>query len=64
MAETETGSAAHETHGAGTHADRDALVHEAVPEPLGPPDLAAWAYAFAGGAVGVVVALALYIAAT
>lgn len=37
--------------------------HEDAAEPLGPPDLMAWAYAVAGGAVGLVVALALYVAA-
>jgi len=31
-------------------------------EPLGPIDVTAWAYAIVGGAVGVVVALALLIA--
>lgn len=36
--------------------------HEPAAETLGPPDLVAWAYAIAGGAVGVVVALALYVA--
>jgi len=36
--------------------------HVAVDETLGPPDLMAWAYALAGGAVGVIVALALYAA--
>lgn len=37
--------------------------HEDAAEPLGPPDLMAWAYAVAGGAVGLVTALALYVAA-
>ena len=36
--------------------------HEEASEPLGPPDLAAWAYAVAGGAVGLLTALALYVA--
>jgi hypothetical protein len=36
--------------------------HGETSEPLGPPDLAAWAYALAGGAVGLVTALALYVA--
>ncbi len=33
-----------------------------VSEPLGPVDLTAWAYAIAGAAVGIVVALALLVA--
>lgn len=37
--------------------------HDDAVEPLGPPDLMAWAYAVAGGAVGLVTALALYVAA-
>jgi hypothetical protein len=37
--------------------------HSDTAEPLGPPDLVAWAYAVAGGAVGLVTALALYVAA-
>jgi hypothetical protein len=37
--------------------------HEDEVEPLGPPDLMGWAYAAAGGAVGLVTALALYVAA-
>lgn len=36
--------------------------HEEASEPLGPPDLTAWAYALAGGAVGLVTAIALYVA--
>lgn len=36
--------------------------HPDAAEPLGPPDLVAWAYAVAGGAVGLVTALALYVA--
>jgi hypothetical protein len=43
-------------HGAGHGHGDDA-------EPLGPPDLVAWAYAIVGGAVGLVVVLALYVAA-
>lgn len=46
---------AHDDHGSGHGA------HEPS-EPLGPIDVAAWGYAIAGGAVGVVVALALYVA--
>jgi hypothetical protein len=36
--------------------------HGDAAEPLGPPDLVAWAYAVAGGVVGLVTALALYVA--
>lgn len=50
-------------HGAGHGSEHDAgHAHVPVDEPLGPPDLMAWAYALAGGAVGVVVALALFAA--
>jgi hypothetical protein len=33
-------------------------------EPLGPIDVAAWAYALVGAGLGVVVAISLYLAAT
>jgi hypothetical protein len=36
--------------------------HEEPAVPLGPPDIVAWVYALAGGAVGLVTALALYVA--
>ncbi len=36
--------------------------HAPAGEPLGPVDLRAWAYAIAGGAVGLVVAVALFVA--
>jgi hypothetical protein len=36
--------------------------HEEPAEPLGPPDIVAWVHAVAGGAVGMVTALALYVA--
>jgi len=36
--------------------------HEPAGEPLGPPDLLAWAYVLGGGAIGLMVAAALYIA--
>lgn len=36
--------------------------HEPSAEPLGPIDLKSWAYAVAGGAVGVVVAVVLFVA--
>jgi len=50
-----TAAEAHDDHGSG-HG------HETASEPLGPIDFTAWAYAIVGGAVGVVVALALLIA--
>jgi hypothetical protein len=37
--------------------------HEEPGEPLGPIDLAAWAYAAGGAFVGLVTAVALYVAA-
>lgn len=37
--------------------------HEATSEPLGPVDLAAWAFAGAGALIGLVTVLALYLAA-
>lgn len=36
--------------------------HEPPADPLGPIDLKSWAYAVAGGAVGVVVAVVLFVA--
>jgi hypothetical protein len=36
--------------------------HEPAAEPLGPIDVNAWLYAIGGGAIGVVVALALFVA--
>ena len=48
---------------AGDHDSGHGHGHEDAVEPLGPPDLMAWAYAVAGGAVGLVTALALYVAA-
>ena len=53
-----TGAAAadaHDDHGSG-HG------HEAAGEPLGPVDVTAWAYTLIGGAVGLLVALALFVA--
>ena len=45
------------------HGRRHGHGHEAVAEPLGPPDLAAWTYAVTGGLLGLVTALALFTAA-
>jgi hypothetical protein len=66
-----------ETHAGGVHAE-DALAahaddahgtghsighdHDEPGEPLGPVDVVAWAYALAGGALGVVTAAALFAA--
>ena len=56
---------AHEAHGdhgdpAG-HGTSDGHGHEASSEPLGPVDRRAWAAAIGGGALGIVVILALYL---
>lgn len=45
----------HDDHGSG-HGSA------AAGEPLGPVDVTAWAYTVAGGAIGVVVVLALFVA--
>lgn len=51
------------TTGHGYAADHDSEhAHAPDVESLGPIDLVAWAYAIAGGAVGLLVALALYVA--
>ena len=55
MSEAETSHPDADTHDSG-HG------HEGAAEPLGPLDLTTWAYALAGGAVGVVVVIALAIA--
>ena len=36
--------------------------HESSAEPLGAPDMGAWGMAIAGGAIGLIVALALFVA--
>ena len=48
-------------HGSGSGHDPE-HAHTPDAEPLGPIDLAAWAYAIGGGAVGLLVVLALYAA--
>jgi hypothetical protein len=48
---------------AGGHGSSGGHDHEAIAEPLGPPDLAAWTYAITGGLLGLVMAFALYTAA-
>lgn len=50
-----TATDAHDDHGSG-HG------HEPPPEPLGPVDVTGWAYAIGGGAIGLVVALAFFVA--
>ena len=55
--------AVNEMHGAGHDVEHHSEHgQESAIEPLGPVDLMAWAYAIAGGAVGVIVALALWVA--
>ena len=44
-------------------ADESAHGHEPTGEPLGEVDVVKWGYAIGGGAIGVVVALALFAAA-
>ena len=61
MADTGPMSDADTTHAtAETHDDGHG--HAPAAEPLGPIDWQAWAYAIGGGALGVLVALALFIA--
>jgi hypothetical protein len=56
MAETDT-------HHAGTGSDHEGEHgHPSSGAPLGPIDVAAWAYALVGSLLGVLVVLALYIA--
>jgi hypothetical protein len=45
-----------------TSDDHDDGHHEPAGEPLGPIDAAKWGYAIAGGAVGILVVLALFVA--
>jgi hypothetical protein len=56
-----------ETDVPGSHADADHVAghdDDAPGETLGPVDLVAWAYAVAGGAIGLVTAAALVSAST
>jgi hypothetical protein len=46
----------------GHAAHDDGHGHESAGEPLGPIDMGTWAYAIVAGAVGVVVALAMFVA--
>jgi hypothetical protein len=50
------------THATPADAHDDGHGHESAEEPLGPINLVAWGYAIAGGAAGLVVALAMFIA--
>ena len=45
-----------------THDDHDAGHGATTSEPLGPVDVTAWAYALVSGAVGLILALAMFIA--
>lgn len=50
-------------HAPTSRADDDhSTVHGTASEPLGEPDLQAWAAALLGGGVGLLVALALFVA--
>jgi len=62
MADTGAMSDANTTHA--THGDEQDDGHGRAPagEPLGPIDLIAWGYAFAGAVLGALVVLALFIA--
>ena len=44
------------------HDDHDDGHHEPAGEPLGPIDATKWGYAVAGGAVGILVVVALFVA--
>ena len=61
MADTGAMSDADTTH-ASADAHDDGHGHAPAGEPLGPIDFEAWAYAIGGAALGVLVALALFIA--
>lgn len=65
MADTGDMSEADTTHGSvvSDPSHDDGHGHEVAGEPQGPLDLRAWAVAIGGGAVGVLVALALFAAA-
>ena len=61
MADTRTMSDADTIH-ASSDAHDDGHGHAPAPEPLGPIDWEAWAYAIGGSLLGALVALALFIA--
>jgi hypothetical protein len=70
MSDVDTGPAAHvvAADGHGDAHGHDAghgsgHGHDDPEEPLGPLDLAAWAYAIAGGLLGLVTAMGFYMAA-
>ena len=62
MPDTSAMSDAETAHSTDPVAHDDAGHHEPAGEPLGPVDVAKWGYAIAGGAVGVLVAVALFAA--
>lgn len=62
MADTTAMSDADTTRASTSDADDDGHGHGPPGEPLGPIDWTLWAYAAAGAAFGLVVALALFIA--
>ena len=57
-----------DVHGSSSHADDHGGGHggpsATESEPLGPVDVQTWAYAIVGGALGVLIVVALYLAST
>jgi len=62
MADTVAMSDAETTPTAAADPHDDGHGHAPAGEPLGPVDVAAWAYAAVGAVLGLLVALALYVA--
>lgn len=61
MSDTQAMSDAETTHAAADAHD-DGHGHAPAGEPLGPVDVVAWGYALAGAVLGILAALALFIA--
>jgi hypothetical protein len=62
MSDAEVRSASQPDSQPGHGVDDHAHGHEAGAEPLGSIDTATWAYAIGGGAIGLIVALVLFVA--
>ena len=62
MVDTGAMSDAETSHASTTDGHDEGHGHAPAGEPLGPVDLAAWAYAGGGAVLGLLVALALFIA--